>query len=78
MVCFELENGVMAKIKTDYFASQFLIMPITTGCFFPMAQKFAVTTSAMLCLLGIFGKSLFVKDFKKMTAYSPWRFSVGK
>ena len=78
MVCFELVNGVMAKIKTDYFASQFLIMPIIIGCFFPMAQKFAVTTSAMLCLLEIFGKSSFVKNFKTMTAYTPCRFSVGR
>ena len=78
MVCFELVNGVMAKIKTDCFASQFLVIPITTGCFFPMAQKFAVTTSAMPCLLEIFGKSLFVKNFKTMTAYSPCRFSVGR
>lgn len=45
---FELENGVLEKIKTDCLASQFLIIPIITG-FFPMAQKFAAMTSAMPC-----------------------------
>lgn len=58
-------NGDMAKIKTDYSASQFFTMPIITGCFSPMTQKFAATTSAMPYRLVIFGKSLFVKNFKK-------------